>query len=88
MEDLIAGKDLEEIKGRVNKMLDGEETASKRYLSEDYMFCQYVRKAGGHIWMLPWVRLKHAGTYIFGGSLAALAAINASPTASEKSPKR
>lgn len=88
MEDLVAGKDLEEIKERVNKMLDGEETSSKRYLSEDYMFCQYVRKAGGHIWMLPWVRLKHAGTYIFGGSLAALAAINASPTASASSPKK
>jgi hypothetical protein len=61
---------------------------TKRYLSEDYMFCQWMRKAGGKIWLLPWLRLKHAGTYIFGGSLQALAAINASPTAGENVPKR
>ena len=61
---------------------------TKRYLSEDYMFCQWLRKAGGKIWLLPWLRLKHAGTYIFGGSLQALAAINASPTSSENVPKR
>jgi hypothetical protein len=61
---------------------------SKRYLSEDYMFCQYARDIGLKVWMLPWVKLKHAGTYIFGGSLAALAAVGASPTASDKSPKK
>jgi hypothetical protein len=61
---------------------------SKRYLSEDYMFCQYARKSGSKVWMLPWVKLKHAGTYIFGGSLAAIATIGASPTASKDSPKR
>ena len=61
---------------------------TKRYLSEDYMFCQWMRKAGGKIWLLPWLRLKHAGTYIFGGSLAALAAINASPTAGDNVQKR
>jgi hypothetical protein len=43
---------------------------TKRYLSEDYMFCQWMRKAGGKVWLLPWMRLKHAGSYIFGGSLA------------------
>ena len=56
---------------------------TKRYLSEDYMFCQWMRKAGGKVWLLPWMRLKHAGSYIFGGSLQALAAINVSPTAGE-----
>ncbi len=54
---------------------------SRRYLSEDYMFCQWSRKAGLKVWLLPWLRLKHAGAYIFGGSLQALAAIGASPTA-------
>lgn len=54
---------------------------SKRYLSEDYMFCQWARNAGAKVWMLPWIKLKHAGNYIFGGSLAALAAVGASPTA-------
>jgi hypothetical protein len=54
---------------------------SKRYLSEDYMFCQWARKAGAKVWLLPWINLKHAGTYIFGGSLQALAAVGVSPTA-------
>lgn len=61
---------------------------TKRYLSEDYMFCQWMRKAGGKVWLLPWIRLKHAGSYIFGGSLQALAAINASPTADSTAVKR
>ena len=61
---------------------------SKRYLSEDYMFCQHSRAIGLKVWMLPWIKLKHAGTYIFGGSLAALAAVGASPTASENAPKK
>jgi len=54
---------------------------SKRYLSEDYMFCQYIRAAGCKVWYAPWMELKHIGSYIFGGSLAALAQIDASPTA-------
>lgn len=61
---------------------------SKRYLSEDYMFCQYARKAGAKIWLLPWLKLKHAGSYIFGGSLQALASVGASPTATVDVPKR
>jgi len=61
---------------------------SKRYLSEDYMFCQHSRAIGLKVWMLPWIKLKHAGTYIFGGSLAALAAVGASPTANDSAPKR
>ena len=54
---------------------------SRRYLSEDYWFCQKVRAAGLHIWLCPWIALKHTGTYVFGGSLMALASINASLTA-------
>ena len=61
---------------------------TKRYLSEDYMFCQWMRKSGGKVWLLPWLRLKHAGSYIFGGSLQALAAINVSPTAGDDVMKR
>lgn len=58
---------------------------SNRYLSEDYMFSKWARKIGLKIWMCPWMRLKHIGTYTFGGSLSHIAAINASPTASESS---
>lgn len=55
--------------------------SSKRYLSEDYMFCYNVRKAGMKVWMCPWMQLKHTGSYTFGGSLAALAQIGANATA-------
>jgi len=55
-----------------------EET--KRYLSEDYMFCQWARKAGLKVWLCPWMRLSHMGTYMFNGSLADLAQIGAAAT--------
>jgi len=54
---------------------------SKRYLSEDYMFCQWARNAGLKVWMCPWMRLSHMGSYTFGGSLIDLANIGASATA-------
>jgi hypothetical protein len=54
---------------------------SKRYLSEDYMFCQWARKAGIKVWMAPWMRLNHTGSYQFGGSLVDIAQIGASATA-------
>lgn len=61
---------------------------TKRYLSEDYMFCYNARKIGLKVWMCPWMELKHMGSYNFGGSIAAMASIQASPTASaESNPK-
>lgn len=54
---------------------------SKRYLSEDYMFCYNVQKMGSKVWFCPWMQLQHVGSYIFGGSLADLATIGASATA-------
>jgi hypothetical protein len=54
---------------------------SKRYLSEDYMFCYNVQKMGLQVWFCPWMQLQHVGTYIFGGSLADLASIGAAATA-------
>ena len=54
---------------------------SKRYLSEDYMFCQWAREAGIKVWMAPWIKLTHMGSYTFGGSLEALAKCNVSATA-------
>ena len=55
--------------------------STDRYLSEDYLFCQNVRKAGMKVWLCPWMHLQHAGSYVFGGKLPALAAIGASATA-------
>ena len=54
---------------------------SNRYLSEDYMFCQWARNIGIKVWMCPWIQLKHIGSYTFGGSLSHIAQINASATA-------
>ena len=54
---------------------------SKRYLSEDYWFCQKAQEANLKTWFCPWMKMQHVGTYIFGGSLADLASIGASATA-------
>jgi hypothetical protein len=54
---------------------------SNRYLSEDYMFCQWTRKMGMSVWLCPWMQLNHTGSYTFGGSLAALASVGAAATA-------
>ena len=42
---------------------------SNRYLSEDYFFCQEIRKLGMRVWILPWIDLNHIGTYVFKGNL-------------------
>jgi hypothetical protein len=76
--DVAAGKaDVELAK----KMIEGEKTSSKRYLSEDYMFCYNVERMGARVWFCPWMQLQHVGSYVFGGSLADLASIGASATA-------
>jgi len=54
---------------------------SRRYLSEDYMFCQWMREIGIATWMCPWMKLMHTGSYTFGGSLADLAKLGATATA-------
>ena len=61
---------------------------SKRYLSEDYNFCYHVEKMGMKVWLCPWMSMHHVGSYIFGGSLADLAAIGAPATADSKMLKK
>ena len=46
---------------------------SDRYLSEDYMFCQMWRKIEGKIFLCPWMRTDHIGTYHFKGDMPAVA---------------
>lgn len=46
---------------------------SDRYLSEDYMFCQMWRKIGGEVWLCPWMKTQHVGTYAFNGNMPAVA---------------
>jgi hypothetical protein len=47
---------------------------SHRYLSEDYMFCQYWRAIVGQVWLCPWMRTQHVGTYAFTGDMNKIAA--------------
>jgi len=46
---------------------------SERYLSEDYMFCQMWRKIGGQVFLCPWMKTQHIGTYAFTGNMPAVA---------------
>jgi hypothetical protein len=46
---------------------------SHRYLSEDYMFCQWWRKIGGQIYLCPWMRTQHIGSYAFTGNMPKVA---------------
>jgi hypothetical protein len=58
---------------------------SRRYLSEDYFFCWNARKIGIKVHMCPWMNLQHVGSYIYRGSMAALAGLDVSPTATKES---
>jgi hypothetical protein len=58
---------------------------SRRYLSEDYFFCRNARKIGIKLHMCPWMNLQHVGSYIFRGSMSALAGLDVSPTATKES---
>lgn len=51
---------------------------SHRYLSEDYMFCQYWRAIGGKVWLCPWMKTEHIGTYAFSGDMPKIAALTGS----------
>lgn len=82
--DLI-NKEIDAIFSKAN---EEAQKYSKRYLSEDYWFCQKLTQAGGKIWYLPWIKLSHVGTYIFGGSLADLASIGAPATCSPEMLKK
>lgn len=58
---------------------------SKRYLSEDYFFCRNAGKIGIKTHMCPWIDLVHVGSYVYRGSLPAMASLGVTPTANERS---
>lgn len=70
MEKAAAG---ENVKEDFQKLLEIESKASHRYLSEDYMFCQYARKIGLQVWLCPWMKTTHIGTYGFQGNMPKIA---------------
>ncbi|CAB4162912.1 hypothetical protein UFOVP787_177 [uncultured Caudovirales phage] len=77
--------DVNQIKTEIDKTIktawEMHNSKSKRYLSEDYWFCQKAQAIGLKTWLCPWMKTQHVGSYIFGGSLADLASIGASATA-------
>lgn len=76
MEDIASGNNPmtpDEIKTILEKDDKARETATQRYLSEDYMFCQWARKIGCEVWLCPWIKLTHVGTYPFKGDMPMLA---------------
>jgi hypothetical protein len=84
LEDIIADKDNVSVAGldaKLKELDEKQSKTSKRYLSEDYWFCQRSIEIGLRTWFCPWMRMQHVGTYIFGGSLADLASIGAPATA-------
>ena len=61
---------------------------TKRYLSEDYFFCQKAREANMSVWMCPWMQLNHVGTYTFRGNMAAIGQLGVTATADNSSKKK
>lgn len=52
-----------------------KDPATGRYLSEDYFFCQKSRGAGKEVWLCPWMKLTHIGTYPFRGDMPLIASV-------------
>jgi hypothetical protein len=79
---LIKKEVMESLKDKVDVFTDAD-TGSKMYelfflmkdpntqrqLSEDYAFCYLCRQNGFNIYVAPWVKLSHMGSYIFEGSM-------------------
>jgi hypothetical protein len=65
--DPIAGKDGDTVTAYFECEIDPD---TRVYLSEDYTFCKRVHNAGEKIWICPWIKLAHVGTYIYQGSLS------------------
>jgi len=71
---------LDFLKDKKQSALHENRKYSNRYLSEDYMFCQWARNIDIKVWLCPWMKMTHMGSYVFGGSLVDLAQIGASAT--------
>ncbi len=55
-----------------------------RYLSEDYMFSEVVRKMGIDIWALPLVELMHCGAYVYQGNIVQMANADVNATVDQE----
>lgn len=67
----IQGYDLPELRNNFYALFDCIiHPDSRRYLSEDYLFCERWIKLGGEIWADLNAQLTHTGTYDFKGNFA------------------
>jgi hypothetical protein len=48
---------------------------TREYDSEDYWFCHDARAMGFKIWLCPWMKTTHMGTYEYVGDMVASAAL-------------
>jgi hypothetical protein len=46
---------------------------TRQYDSEDYWFCMDCRSIGFKVWMIPFVKTSHMGSYTFRGDMVAVA---------------
>ena len=58
----------------VAALFDTSIDADGRYVSEDFFFCGLWTSLGGAVWLVPWVRTTHTGSYAFQGDLRAVSA--------------
>ncbi len=61
---------------------------TKRYLSEDYFFCRKAREAGMSVWMCPWMKINHVGSYVFRGDMGAIGSLGVAATADASSKRK
>jgi len=61
---------------------------TKRYLSEDYFFCRKARDAGMTVWMCPWMKINHVGSYVFRGDMGAIGSLGVAATADASSKRK
>lgn len=61
---------------------------TQRYLSEDYFFCQKAREAGMSVWMCPWMKINHVGSYVFRGDMSTIGSLGVSATADSTSQRK
>jgi glycosyltransferase involved in cell wall biosynthesis len=72
---------MDDVLAIVKEALAHAEPETLRHLSEDYFFCQHLRKAGGRVWLCPWFKTEHVGSFSFSGTLMHLAGVQAHATA-------
>jgi hypothetical protein len=76
---LIKQNVFKQLKNTVGWYMSGDEqvfdffkvqNVNHELLSEDYHFCHVWRQSGGSVWLAPWCKIGHFGSYCFSGLFA------------------